>query len=86
MTKNSIFSHGLQRISPLSATVLKLGLALACLQTAVFAIMVHDTLQHNPLLVPLHYPPLIEYVALPFVLVIAGALLFDSLEREKADR
>ena len=73
-------------ISGISALVLKLGMLLVCLQAAALAINAHDMLQCNPLLVPLYYPPLIEYIALPFTLVIAGALLFDALEKEKAGR
>lgn len=86
MTKILEYFRALRHISDISALVLKSGMFFVCLQAAVLTIEVHDMLQHNPLLVPLYYPPLLEYVALPFVIVVAGALLFDALEREKADR
>lgn len=86
MTKIREIYRSCQRISSISALVLKLGMFFVCLQAAALAIEVHDVLQYNPLLVPLYYPPLLEYILLPFTLVVAGALLFDALEKEKAGR
>ena len=73
-------------MSSISVLVLKLGMLAVALQASALAIIVHDTMMHNPLLVTLRYPTTLEYVALSFTLVLGGAILFDLLEKEKADQ
>jgi hypothetical protein len=84
MTKIQRIRDLFYRISTVSTLVLKLGLCAVALQASILAIVVHDTMQHNPYLVPLYYPPTLEYIALSFTLILGGAILFDILE--KADR
>lgn len=84
MTKIKMIYRLFCQISGVSILVLKLGLLAVALQASVLAIVVHDTLLRNPYLVPLYYPPTLEYVILSFTLVLGGAILFDIVE--KADR
>ena len=86
MTKFRKICHAWKRTGPLSIFVLKFGLFLVALQAAILAIEAHHTFLLNPLLVPLYYPPLMEYIALPLALVVAASLLFAALEKERIDR
>lgn len=86
MTKIKMLRHMIRNISDISILVLKLGMLAVATQASVLAITVHDTMRHNPLLVPLYYPPTLEYVAISFALVIGGAILFDILDKEKTGR
>ena len=86
MTKINLLRHMIRNISSISILVLKLGMLAVAMQASVLAITVSDTMQHNPLLVPLYFPPTVEYVAISFSLVVGGAILFDIADKEKAGK
>ena len=81
MTKINWIKKSFHKMSKISVWILKLGMFAVALQASVLAIVVHDTMLHNPYLVPLYYPPALEYVTLSFALVLGGAILFDILEK-----
>lgn len=82
MTKIPKKKRQTKQLAPNSVRFLKLGLFAIALQAATFAIVVQDTLTHNPHYVALYFPPLVEYIALSVTLVALGVLLFEIMAKD----
>lgn len=83
MTKQPKINASSHLLAPYTVAFLKLALLGLVLQTAILAIVVHDTLSYAPTYARLYYPQMMRFIGQSIVLIPLDALILELLHRVK---